>query len=208
MPFRKFLIKTLSLAKKFVRKENSIYTRDLIMRPDCSWGDHTYGKPAIFEWGEGKKISVGKYCSIANEVKFFLGGNHRTDWITTYPFNVLHQDFPNAKYITGHPSSKGDIIIGNDVWIGYGAVILSGVTIGDGAVIGAYTVVAKNIPPYSIVSGNPMQVIKKRFDDNKIQKLLEIKWWEWNEEKINCYVKYLCSDNIDEIYELTKSKKL
>ena len=179
------------------------FTKNLLSkRLDCYIGDYTYGKPEILEWGEGKKLYIGKFCSIAAGVKIFLGGNHRTDWITTYPFNIINEDFSNASEILGHPASKGDVHIGNDVWLGQGSVIMSGITIGDGAVVGAFSVVSKDVDPYSIVAGNPMKVIKKRFDDEVIEKLLKLKWWEWDKEKINKYVKILCSNDINKIDEL------
>jgi len=162
-------------------------------------GDYTYGSPKILHWGEEAKIKIGKFCSIADEVVIFLGGNHRIDWITTYPFSALSIEWPEASNIVGHPVTKGDVIIGNDVWIGYGATIMSGITIGDGAVIGARSVVTKNVAPYSIFAGNPAKEIKKRFDDKTIEKLLNLKWWDWSIEKIKKNVRVLCSDNFNEI---------
>lgn len=190
----------------FLKKEENkfnYFTKTLLAdRKDCFIGEYTYGNPEILEWNEGKKLYIGKYCSIATGVKIFLGGNHRVDWFTTYPFNIINDNFKNAKDIEGHPSSKGDVVIGNDVWIGYGAVILSGVTIGDGSVIGAYTVVSKNVEPYSIVVGNPMKEVKKRFNNEVIDKLLALKWWEWDVSKINSNVKILCSNDISKIDSL------
>ena len=179
----------------------NFYTKDLLkdLGNLVEIGDYTYGKPQIMHWGEDAKLKIGKFCSIADRVTIFLGGNHRLDWITTYPFSALSQEWPEAKDIKGHPRTKGDVIIGNDVWIGFGATIMSGVTIGDGAVIGAMSVVAKNVEPYSIVGGNPIKEIKKRFSENEIEKLLEIKWWNWPLEKIKRNTKILCSNNLKEI---------
>jgi acetyltransferase-like isoleucine patch superfamily enzyme len=188
--------------KKEEGKKFNYFTKNILTDKNYNIGDYTYGKPEVFEWGEGKKLHIGKYCSIASQVKIFLGGNHRIDWITTYPFNIINEDFLNAKDIVGHPISKGDVVIGNDVWIGYGATILSGVTIGDGAVVGAYSVVSKNIEPYTIVVGNPMQIVRKRFNDEVVDKLLKIKWWDWETQEINKNVKILCSDNVDKILSL------
>lgn len=167
-------------------------------------GDFTYGRPKIFHWGEKAKLKIGKFSSISSDVKIFLGGNHRYDWITTYPFSAreLAEIWPEAIGIDGHPATKGDVIIGNDVWIGYGAIILSGVKIGDGAVIGASAVVTRNVSPYSIVAGNPAREIKKRFSDDAIKKLLEIKWWDWSDEKIKKNIKILCSKNVVELIGL------
>lgn len=184
----------------FVNKriKRSIYTDDLIKNKLFSVGRYTYGAPDIlvFPNGETAKVTIGSFCSIAPNVQIFTGGNHRVDWISTYPFNQFTDKFPKAAGISGQPFSKGDIIIGNDVWIGQNAVILSGVIIGDGAVIGANTIVSNNVEPYEIVVGNPMKKLRKRFDDDTINKLLVIKWWNWDTDKINAEVKNFCSDNI------------
>jgi acetyltransferase-like isoleucine patch superfamily enzyme len=162
-------------------------------------GNHTYGLPKIFSFGEGAKLIIGEYCSISDQVKIFLGGNHRYDWVTTYPFAAFLEKWPKASSIKGHPWSKGDVIIGNDVWIGYGATILSGIKIADGAVIGAQSVVSKNVEPYAIVAGNPARIIGKRFDDAIIERLLEVKWWEWPIDKIQANVNRLNSCDINSI---------
>jgi len=158
-------------------------------------GEKSYiGKGVDFIYASGNKVVTGKYCSMARNIKFYLGGNHRVDWISTYPFTVFNEA---AKGITGHPTSKGDITIGNDVWIGRDATIFSGVKIGDGAVVGASSVVGSDVEPYSIVVGNPARVIKKRFSDEVIEQLLKIKWWDWPAKKINKNIHLLCSDSLD-----------
>ena len=159
-----------------------------------SIGKHTCGKPKVLDWNTGAKLRIGAFCSIARKVTIILSGEHRTDWVTTFP---LTHHFLNSG-IDGHPTSKGDVVIGNDVWIGHGATILSGVTIGDGAVIGAYSVVAKNVPAYCIAVGNPAKVIRQRFTDEQVQSLLKIKWWEWEDCKILDHSHLLLSDNIDD----------
>lgn len=161
-------------------------------------GDFTYGIPNVRSWGEGTKCEIGKFCSIADNVVIMLGGNHRTDWVTTYPFNCLFSDF---SYIKGHPSSKGDVIIGNDVWLASNTVILSGVTIGDGAVIAANTVVVKDVPPYSVVGGNPGKVIKKRFSKKIISQLESMKWWDWDYEHIYNVIPFLQSNQVDQVIQ-------
>jgi virginiamycin A acetyltransferase len=171
-------------------------------------GDFTYGVPIIREWGEGKKVYIGKFCSIASYVQIFLGGNHRVDWISTYPFNALAEPFPNAIGIEGHPATNGNVIIGHDVWIGQGALILSGVKIGNGAVIGACTLVSKDVEPYQIVVGNPMKVVRKRFSDEVIQQLQQIAWWNWEIEKINQHVKILCSNDVEQLLKLANEKSI
>ncbi|NFF82238.1 CatB-related O-acetyltransferase [Clostridium botulinum] len=162
-------------------------------RSNLEIGDFTYGIPNILTWNEGTKVIIGKFCSIAGEVDIFLGGNHRNDWITTYPFNVLCGRY---NYIKGHPSTKGNVIIGNDVWIGRRTTILSGVNIGNGVSIGANSVIAKDIPNYAIVAGNPAKIIRYKFDTETINKLLEISWWDWELEDLRRIVPILQSGNV------------
>ena len=165
---------------------------------NVSIGDYTYGNFEIREWDNKTKLKIGKYCSIADGVIFLLGGEHRSDFITTYPFNALLKNF---NYIEGHPHTKGNINIGNDVWIGSEAKILSGVNIGDGAIIGANSIVTKDVPPYAIVAGNPAKTVKYRFDDATIEKLLKIKWWDFDEKEIMKIIPLLQSENIQKLIE-------
>jgi acetyltransferase-like isoleucine patch superfamily enzyme len=164
------------------------------MYPQYNIGRDTYGKPKIHSWGEGATLEIGAFTSIASGVQLFLGGEHRTDWVTTFPFNKLWNE---AKTISGHPKTKGNIKIGNDVWIATEAIVMSGVTIGDGAVIGARAVVAKDIPPYSIAVGNPATIVKKRFDEETIKNLLDIQWWNWTDSKIKQALPLLLNNEID-----------
>jgi len=167
-----------------------------------SYGKYTYGKPNIFSWGEKTKLIVGNFCSIAPNVNIYLGGNHRSDWITTFPFGHRDKTIFNNFSGVGHPSTNGDVIIGNDVWIGSNATIMSGITIGDGAIIANNSHVVKNIEPYSIVGGNPAKLIRYRFTPEQIEKLLEIKWWNWDDNKINKFTPFLCNNQIDKFIEL------
>ena len=171
--------------------------------PDFKVGCNSYGCPRIFEWGEGAVLEVGAYSSIAEEVKIFLGGEHRTDWVSTYPFNQFWQE---ASGIEGHPHSRGDVVIGNDVWIGYGATLLSGVEVGDGAVVGAHAVVSRDVPPYTIVAGNPAQVVRKRFSDEQIEGLLAAAWWEWPELELRACVALLMNGDIDAFLDYAGSR--
>lgn len=175
-----------------------LYMNDKPQYSQYSIGRFTYGNPLVREWDEGAKLKIGNFCSIANDVTILLGGNHRGDWVTTFPFNITFDEF---KHITGHPATKGDVVIGNDVWIGMGTLILSGVTIGDGAIIAARSVVTKDIEPYSVVGGNPAKKIKNRFSDKVIKDLLKLKWWDWEMEKINQYVPLLLSTDITTFLE-------
>jgi acetyltransferase-like isoleucine patch superfamily enzyme len=166
-------------------------------------GDYTYGMPRVFFAGsQGTRLKIGKFCSISDEVIIFLGGNHRTDWVSTYPFISFPDEWPEAKDIPGHPASKGGVIIGNDVWIGYGATIMSGVTIGDGAAIGARALVASDVEPYSIVAGNPAYLVRKRFNEETIQMLLETRWWDWPIDKIKTNMGVILSTDIPKILQL------
>ena len=163
-----------------------------------SYGKYTYGNPNL-HWTNGDaKLVVGNFCSIAGNVNIYLGGNHRTDWVTTYPFGHIHRHVFNKFNGIGHPSTKGDVVIGNDVWIGGNVTIMSGVTIGDGVVIANNSHVVTNVEPYSLIGGNPAKLIKYRFTPEQIEKLLEIKWWYWDDAKINNYTELLCNPNIDE----------
>jgi acetyltransferase-like isoleucine patch superfamily enzyme len=129
-------------------------------------------------------LYIGRYCSIAASVEIFLGGNHRVDWITTFPFGHIFQEELGGESIVGHPHTRGDVRIGNDVWIGQGATIMSGVSIGDGAVIAANAHVVSDVPPYTIVGGNPARAIKRRFDDALIERLLCLRWWEFSAAEV------------------------
>lgn len=171
-------------------------TPSKIPQQGLTMGENSYHEPLIVRYpGDKNQVIIGKYCSIASYVKIFVGGEHRMDWISTYPFRVMFELEGKSK--DGHPKSKGDVIIGNDVWIGYGTTILSGITIGDGAVIGAESLVTSNIEPYTIAAGNPCTPIRKRFSEEQIKKLLEIKWWDWNVSKVLKNVDLLCDNKID-----------
>jgi acetyltransferase-like isoleucine patch superfamily enzyme len=143
-----------------------------------SIGEGTYGDPIVKYYEYGEKLYIGKYCSIAENVTFILGGEHYLNGQTNFPIHTL---FVGEKQ---YYRKKGDIIIGNDVWIGYGAIILSGVEIGDGSVIGAGSVISKNVEKYTVVVGNPQKIVRKRVTDGK-------KWWEWPIDEIRNKFNYL-----------------
>jgi len=146
-----------------------------------SIGSFSYGSPEVLFGSEKSKIIIGKYCSISDGVTILLGGEHRIYSISTYPF---YNFFPDARIFNKYSETKGDVIIENDVWIGQNALILSGVKIGDGAVVDACSVVSKDVPPYSIVAGNPAKIVRMRFDNATIEKLLQIKWWNCSSEQV------------------------
>ncbi len=184
----------------YPRKEDKtmVYLKSCVKSPFIEVGDysfyHDFENPLDFErkcvlyhypFSNNDRLIIGKFCSIACGAKFlFNGANHTLDSLSTYPFPVLADEWDLQTPVTDAWDNKGDIIVGNDVWIGFGAVIMAGVTIGDGAIIGSRAVVTKDVEPYSIVGGVPARLIRKRFSEKKIQKLLNLKWWDWEEEKI------------------------
>lgn len=152
---------------------------------DQDWvtvGAHTYGVPQVIGGGPHCRLSIGKYCSIGQAVQLLLMGDHRIDLLSGYPFdNIDGWDFPFQGRAYNRPN---EITIGNDVWLGYGVRILHGVNIGDGAAVGAWAVVTKDVRPYAVVGGNPAREIKRRFDDRTVDWLLQVKWWDWPDEKV------------------------
>ncbi|MGI8964626.1 MAG: CatB-related O-acetyltransferase [Limisphaerales bacterium] len=183
------------LIKRLIRKVFSARIKPWTER--FTVGRGTYGEPIILHWGEPATLKVGSFCSIAGGVKIFLGGNHRTDWITTYPFSVFRD---SAKAILGHPATRGDVVIGHDVWIGADATILSGVRVGDGAVIGACSVVTRDVPAYGIVAGNPAKLIRLRFTESEIACLKELAWWSWSDSKLDAAMPYLLAGDISALH--------
>lgn len=204
MSIRMSLIRALHHCRKLLHPNSggdSMFLSGLKQYSNYKIGRYTYGKPNILSWDDKTKLEIGSFCSIAKDVTIILGGEHRIDWITTYPFN---KQFDKAQGFIGHPTTKGNIVIKNDVWIGYGATILSGVTIGNGAVIGAKSVVSKSVEPYTIVGGNPQRVLRKRFREDQIDDLLKIAWYDWPIEKILEALPLLLSDNIEEFISVYK----
>jgi acetyltransferase-like isoleucine patch superfamily enzyme len=164
-------------------------------------GDFTYGAPVVLNWEKNIKLLIGKYCSIAENVKFLLGGEHSVEWITTYPFTAFIHYFKDkgGKF----KRAGNDIIVGNDVWIGGDSKIMSGVNIGNGCIIGANSLIPRNkiIPDYTIWGGVPVKQIGQRFSDEKIKKLQEIKWWDWADIDIIKAIPILINENIELLIE-------
>lgn len=192
----------------------TVYLKNVITDASIKIGDYTMYNdfvhdPRDFERNNvlyhypinGNQLKIGKFCSIACGAKFlFTSANHAMNSLSTYPFPIFFEEWGlDVKNITDAWDNKGDIIIGNDVWIGYEAVILSGITIGDGAIIGTRAVVTKDVPPYTIVGGVPAKPIRKRFDDVTIARLLELKWWDWSEERIKANLEIIQSGRIIEL---------
>jgi virginiamycin A acetyltransferase len=188
------------------------FLKNVVKNPNIVVGDYTYyddfenvenfekNVKYMFDF-VGDKLIIGKFCMIASDVKFIMNGaNHLTNSLSTYPFAIFGKGWESAMDGKNYPK-KGDIIIGNDVWIGYNATVMAGVTIGDGAVIAANSTVIKDVDPYSIVGGNPAKEIKKRFSKDIIKRLLELKWWNWDIEKITKNIQHLTGDEIEKIVE-------
>ena len=188
--FRNFLIRRYSI--KFL---NSV----------VELGDHSINHAQVIAASDKYKLKIGKFCSIATGVTFILSSAHRADWVSTFPF-IQAEDTSTLDHIgdnrkRGLLSSNGGIIVGNDVWIGGNAIILSGVKIGDGAVIGAGSVVTKDVADYEIVAGNPAKHIKYRFKREEIKQLKEIEWWNWSIDKIMEHRTLMESSNIQRFIE-------
>jgi len=186
------------------------FLKNVIKNPNIIVGDYTYydefddienfEKNVKYHFDfVGDKLIIGKFCMIASDVIFIMNGaNHLTSALTTYPFAIFGNGWEIAMYNKSYPQ-KGDINIDNDVWIGYNATIMAGVTIGDGAIIATNSTVIKDVEPYSIVGGNPAKEIKKRFSEETISKLLKLKWWNWDIEIITKNIQNLTDDKIDKL---------
>lgn len=194
--------------------KETIYLKHVITNPNITVGDFTMyndfvNNPTLFENNNvlyhypinHDKLQIGKFCSIACGAKFlFNSANHTLSSLSTYPFPLFFEEWGlEKKDVTNAWDNKGDIVIGNDVWIGYEAVVLAGVTIGDGAIIGTRAVVTKNVPPYTIVGGVPAKPIKKRFSEETISALLEIQWWNWSKERIARNIGAIQCGNIEQL---------
>jgi virginiamycin A acetyltransferase len=199
------------------------FLKNVVNHPQITIGDYTYyddfssvenfqkNVKYLFDFSQDR-LSIGKFCMLASGVEFIMNGaNHLSGAVSTYPFAIFGGDWSSAMDGKAYPT-KGDTVIGNDVWIGYRAAILPGVTIGDGAIIGSYSVVTRDVPPYAIVGGNPAQLIRKRFADSVIERLLEIAWWKWPVEKITKYAPLLTGDvhefldKVDKDHALQKNR--
>lgn len=195
----------------------TVYLKNVVTNPNIEIGDYTMyndfvSDPVEFERNNvlyhypinHDKLKIGKFCSIACGAKFlFNSANHTMASLSTYPFPLFFEEWGLEKQsVTKAWDNKGDINIGNDVWIGYEAVLFAGVTVGDGAVIGTRAVVTKDVPPYTIVGGIPAKTIKRRFSDEKIEQLLKMRWWDWSEEKIAGNIQAIQSGCMEQLKEV------
>lgn len=184
--------------------ERTVFLKNIIKNPNIIVGDYTYyddpvdvhnfEKNVLYHFDFiGDQLIIGKFCQIATYVKFVMnGGSHHLGGFSSFPFIIFQSYWPEVPFIENR---KKDTVIGNDVWIGYDATIMPGVTIGDGAIIGTRAVVTKDVAPYEIVGGNPAQVIRKRFDEETIDFLLKLQWWNWPIEQIQAHVLDIMNGN-------------
>ena len=194
--------------------QQTIYLKDVITNPNITVGDYTMYNdftcdPTLFEQNNvlyhypinGDRLIIGKFCSIACGAKFlFNSANHTMHSLSTYPFPLFFEEWElDRSNVTASWDNKGDIVIGNDVWIGYEAVIMAGVTIGDGAIIGTRAVVTKDVPPYTIVGGVPAKPIKKRYSEETIAALSELQWWDWPRERLEANLEAIQSGRIEQL---------
>ena len=201
--------------------KQTVYLNAVIKDPQIEVGDYTIyndfvADPLLFENNNvlyhypihREKLIIGKFCSIACGTKFLFNcANHTLKSLSTYTFPLFYEEWELEKAnITTAWDNKGDIVIGNDVWIGYETVIMAGVHIGDGAIIAARAVVTKDVPPYTIVGGTPAKEIRKRFDTEVIQQLLKLKWWDWSTNKIRQCLPYIAERKLDELLAMKKDR--
>ena len=189
------------------------FLKNIVKNPNIIVGDYTYyddfenvenfDKNVKYHFDfNGDKLIIGKFCMIASGASFIMNGaNHLTEAFSTYPFAIFGHGWENAMEGKSYPQ-KGDLHIGNDVWIGHNATIMAGVTVGDGAIIATNATVTKDVPPYTIVGGNPAKEIRKRFDEETIALLLELKWWDWDIEKITANLQVLTGNDLSQLKAL------
>jgi len=182
------------------------FIKNFVKSPNIIVGDYSYyddpidpenfERNVLYNYGSDK-LMIGKFCAIATNVKFIMNGaNHKLDGISAYPFPVFGNGWETAMNLLIELPSKGDTVIGNDVWIGYESVIMPGVKIGDGAIIAAKSVVVKDVPAYTVVGGNPAHSIRQRFSDAEVAQLLEIRWWDWEIDKISRNINLIMQSDI------------
>lgn len=194
---------------------NLVFLKNFVTATNISIGEYTYFDDfkngcenfethnVLYNYDFSKvKLVIGRFCAIAAETKFIMTGDHKTNAFSTYPFPIFNNGWENVYNITDLPV-KGNIVVGNDVWFGYDCIIKNGVSIGNGAIIAARAVVVKDVPAYSVVAGNPAQVVKMRFDALTVERLQKISWWNWDIEKINRNLKLICELDIDKLETAT-----
>lgn len=192
----KFIYYPLSKISLFLSNKKTEYLFEKSKKYIQSWGFSSYGFPTIICYDGVSHLNVGNFVSFASNVSLLLGANHKRGLITTYPLTKI-----DSSKLPKEANERGDITIGNDVWIGYGVTVIGPVTIGDGAIIGAGALVISDIPPFAIAVGVPAKVIKYRFNEEQINSLQTIQWWNWNLEKIKKEKDFLYSNSIQSFIE-------
>lgn len=179
--------------------ETRIHLAKLVSTHGFSIGAYSYGRPKVRFAESGRMLTIGRYCSIADKVEILLGGDHRLDWVSTYPFAAMTGLWPDVEASDAYHASRGDVVIGSDVWLGSGCLILSGVTIGHGAVVAAHAVVTRDVPPYAVVAGNPGRIVRHRFAPDIVAGLVETAWWDLEPAKVRALVPLLQSGRTAEL---------
>lgn len=194
------------------------FLKNTISTPNIIVGEYTYyhaseaspdfEKNVLYHYPFlGDRLIIGRFCAIAQQVTFIMNGaHHRMDGVSTYPFQIFGNGWEKVMPPLSDLPLRGDTIIGNDVWLGYGALVMPGVHIGDGAVIGSHSVVTKNVPPYAIVGGNPARVLKKRFPEEQIELLQQIAWWDWPAEIISRHLPCIASGDVATLLRIMESE--
>lgn len=201
----------MSLVKRLLNWRNphnltSLHLSRLVRQGKVRVGPYSYGAPKV-RFADAHTLSIGSFCSFADNIQIFLGGNHDPHHVSTYPFHAFADLWPHSPPLPSNVRSKGDVVIGSDVWIGSHACLLSGITVGHGAIIGAYSVVSKDVPPYAVVAGNPARVVGMRFDVQTIEALLACAWWNLSPSRLQELLPLLASDNVQALIEAAKANR-
>jgi virginiamycin A acetyltransferase len=181
-------------------QDRVVFLKPLVRNPRIQIGDFTYydhperatefETDAVLYAFSSERLVIGRYCAIAAGVRFLMGGaNHADLGPSTFPFGIFGGDWADTMDLVMSAPSRGDTVVGNDVWLGYEALVLPGVTIGDGAIVAAASVVAADVPPYAIVAGNPARVVRRRYDDADVERLLAAAWWDWPVEAVTAHAR-------------------
>jgi len=199
LPYESEIIKRCVFLKHFITRKN-IEVGDFTYYDDPNGPERFEKENVLYHYPFFKeKLIIGKFCAIATKTKFIMSSaNHKIDGFSSYPFTVFGHGWEKQMDASLFPF-KGDTIVGNDVWFGYDSTIMPGLTISDGSIIASKAVITKDVPPYTIVGGNPAKIIRRRFDEKTIEELLKIKWWNWDREKITKNIKYIIGNDLDKL---------
>lgn len=206
--FKEILSKLIGFKPNLNRLQSYERQQDKFIKlyPNFKIGRANYGIPIVHDNNEGSTLKIGAYCSIASNVQIFLGGQHVTNWVSNYPFPFFFRMAPIYKEIYTEKGSRGDVVIGSDVWLCANCIILSGVTIGHGAVIANGAVISRDVPSYAVMAGNPAKLIKWRFDEATRKILLESKWWDWPEHEVNEILNKICNEDLNDFINYASTR--